>query len=48
MTHLNLLLKLRVEYTSTLPYVFMAWCLVKHRIHLHGVTLNKEQGQLYL
>jgi hypothetical protein len=30
------------------PYVFMAWCLVKHRIRLHGVVLSYTQGQLYL
>jgi hypothetical protein len=28
------------DYTSTLAYVFMAWCLVKYRIRLHGVVLN--------
>jgi hypothetical protein len=23
------------SYTSTPPYVFMAWCLIQHRIRLH-------------
>jgi len=29
------------SYTSTLPYIFKAWCLalVKHRTHLHGVVI---------
>jgi hypothetical protein len=36
------------SYTSTPPYIFMAWCLVKYRIHLHGVVLCYAQGQLYL
>jgi len=27
-------------YTSTPTYVFIAWCLVKHRIHLDGVVLT--------
>jgi len=26
--------------TSTPPYVFTAWCLVKYRIRLHGVVLG--------
>jgi hypothetical protein len=25
------------SYTSTAPYVFMSWCLVKYRTRLHGV-----------
>jgi len=28
------------SYTSTPTYVFMAWCLVKYRIRLHGVVLS--------
>jgi hypothetical protein len=27
------------SYTSTPPYVFTAWCIVKHSIHLHGMVL---------
>jgi len=27
------------SYTSTPPYVFMAWCLVKYRIRLHGISI---------
>jgi hypothetical protein len=32
-THLHLVPRSKNErsYTSTLPYVFIAWCLVKHR-----------------
>jgi hypothetical protein len=26
------------SYTSTPSYIFMLWCLVKHRIYLHGMT----------
>jgi len=33
--------------TSIPLYVFMAWCLIKHRIRLHGVVLSQAQGQLY-
>jgi hypothetical protein len=33
------------SYTST---HLVAWCLIKHRIHLHGVILSSVQGQLYL
>jgi hypothetical protein len=36
------------SYMSTAPYIFMAWCLVKHKICLHGVVLSWAQGQLYL
>jgi len=26
------------------PYVFMAWCLIKHRIHIHiGLYLMKRR-----
>jgi hypothetical protein len=32
--------KIAWSYTSTLPYFFMVWCLIKHRIHLHGVVLG--------
>jgi len=28
------------SYTSIPPYVFMAWCLIKQRIHLHGMVLK--------
>jgi hypothetical protein len=28
------------SYTSTHQYVFMAWCLVKYRIHPHGMLLR--------
>jgi hypothetical protein len=31
------------SYTSIPPYVFTAWCLVKHRIRLHGVYLVKPR-----
>jgi hypothetical protein len=34
--------------TSTHPYVFMAWCFVRYRIHLHGVVPSSAEGQLYL
>jgi len=34
-------------WTSTPPYVFMWWCLIKYRIWLHGVVLSKAQGHLY-
>jgi len=29
-----------VDYTSAPPCGFMAWCLIKHRIRLHGVVLG--------
>jgi len=29
-------------------YVSMVWCLIKHRIRLHGVVLSYAQGQLYV
>jgi hypothetical protein len=29
------------------PYVFLAWWLVKHMIHLHDVVLSKTQCYLY-
>jgi hypothetical protein len=28
------------SYTSILPYAFMAWCLIKQWIRLHGVLLS--------
>jgi hypothetical protein len=28
------------SYTSTAAYVFIAWCLIKHMIRLHGVVLS--------
>jgi hypothetical protein len=28
------------NYTSTPPYVFMVWCLIKHRMCLHLVKLR--------
>jgi hypothetical protein len=28
------------SYTSTSPYVFMAWFLIKHRIRLHDLGLH--------
>jgi hypothetical protein len=34
--------------TYTLSYVFMTWCLVKKRIHLHGMIIGFAQGHLYL
>jgi hypothetical protein len=27
-------------YTFTVPYNLMAWCLIKHRIHLHSMVLS--------
>jgi hypothetical protein len=28
------------SYTSSLPYVFMAWCLIKHKNCLSGSVLS--------
>jgi len=28
------------SYTSTPPYTFMTWCLIKQGIHLHGMVLS--------
>jgi len=28
------------SYTFILQHVFIAWCLIKHRIRLHGVLLG--------
>jgi len=36
------------SYTSTPPYIFMAWCLIKHRTHLHGMVLSQAPEQLCL
>jgi hypothetical protein len=27
------------SYTSNAQYIFVAWCLIKHEIHLHGVVV---------
>jgi hypothetical protein len=32
------------SYTSTSPYVFMAWYLHTHRIHLHGVVVGQQDN----
>jgi len=32
-----------MNYTSTSPYIFLVWCLVKHMIHLHGVVLGRHR-----
>jgi len=42
-THLTLVPRLRMYLHS--EYIFMAWCLIKKWIHLHGVLLHKAQGQ---
>jgi hypothetical protein len=34
------------SYTSIYPKVFLAWCLIDHRISLHGMILSLAQGQL--
>jgi hypothetical protein len=36
----NVEVKIAWSCTSTPSYVFMAWCLVKHKIRLHGVVLS--------
>jgi len=28
-------------------YIFIAWCLIKHVVHLNGVMLSYAQGQIY-
>jgi len=33
--------------TSTYLYVFTAWCLIKHRICLHGMVLTEALEHLY-
>jgi hypothetical protein len=33
--------------TSTQPYVFIAWCLIKHNIRLHDVIISEAQGYSY-
>jgi hypothetical protein len=34
------------SYTFTLPYVFMAWCLIEEWILLRGVVFSKAQRQI--
>jgi hypothetical protein len=29
------------SYTSSPPYIFMAWCLIKHRMHLLELNIMK-------
>jgi len=36
------------NYTSTPQCIFMAWCIIKHWIHLHGMVLSFAQEQIYL
>jgi hypothetical protein len=36
------------SHTSAPPYVFMACCLIKHRILLHGMVFSYTQEQLYV
>jgi hypothetical protein len=33
--------------STPVPQVFTAWCLVKHRIRLHGVVLVKHKLRLH-
>jgi len=48
-THRHLVPRLRIkELYLYSPNVFMAWCVIKKWIHLHGLVINKTQGQLYL
>jgi len=35
------------SYTSTPPYVFMTWCLVKHRIRPNGLYLGSGRTLPY-
>jgi hypothetical protein len=35
-------------YTSTRPYVFIVWWLIKQEISLHGIVLSYVQGSLRL
>jgi len=35
------------SYSSTFPYVFTVWCLIKHRTRLNDVVFSSAQGQLY-
>jgi hypothetical protein len=37
-----------LSYSSTPPYVFMAWSLIKHRICLHGIRFPAEAGNFSL
>jgi hypothetical protein len=34
------------SYTSIPPYVFMVWCLIKHRMDKHGNATNAHQVRL--
>jgi hypothetical protein len=36
------------SYTSTPPYVFIAWCLINQRIRVQGVLLSQDTLLLYL
>jgi hypothetical protein len=36
------------SYTSTSPYIYMAWFLIKQGIRLHGVELNLSKGTALL
>jgi len=36
----NIKVKNAWSYTSTSPYVFMVWCLVKYRMYLNGMILS--------
>jgi len=29
-----------LSYTSTLQYIFVEWCLIKHRTRVHDVVLS--------
>jgi hypothetical protein len=35
------------NYKSTLPYVFMALCLIKQTLHIHGAVLRATLHLLY-
>jgi hypothetical protein len=35
-------------YTSTLPYVFMAWYLIKHRAFIFTCSIKKELNERLL
>jgi len=37
-----------LSYTSTFPYIFLAWCLIKIMVHLHGALCSLAQGHIYL
>jgi len=36
------------NYTAIHPYIFMGWCLIKHRTRLHGLVLNKDRANFTL